>query len=414
MSRAKHVWYWTKLISKGLFVVGIFLAMFLYAMFQGGFVSWFLFYTITILAVLMLVYAAIPLGSFHVTREFSEKAVPAGTKLKVTVTISRRWPFPFLYLSVKDNIDPLLQRQMAKNSSKIIFYPTLKREMMYTYTVPKVQRGEYAFSGIHLETSDMFGLFKKEKFVPMEEKLLVYPNYHNIERWSPYEKHETETRMSSHDYVEDVTSVAGAREYVPGDKLTSIDWKVTARTGKLMTKEFEEFIGQNFLVILNNRLANDNFRAIEAYESSIELVTSIVMHAHRKQLRVGLWTLGNKSKTFDLDGGSDHQKRLVHHLATIQGERDADFAKQLKDYENMVPIGTTLIFASAEITDAILERIKLILSRRVQVYFCFIEEENNQDPFAYRRLEELRHLGAEAYTLSGGNIDHAIPSYAGD
>lgn len=414
MSRAKQVWYWTKLISKSLFVIGTYVAMFLYAMFQGGFVSWFLFYTITILVVLMLAYAAIPLGSFHVTREFSEKAVPAGTRLKVMVTISRKWPFPFLYLSVYDNVDPLLQRQMAKNSAKMIFYPTLKREMTYTYTIPKTQRGEYGFYGIHLETSDMFGLFKKEKFVPIEEKLLVYPNFHEIERWSPYEKHETETRMSTPDYVEDVTSVAGAREYVPGDKMTSIDWKVTARTGKLMTKEFEEFIGQNFLIILNNHLPNDDFRSLDAYESSIELVTSIVMHAHRKQLRVGLWSLGNKSKTFDLDGGSDHQKRLVYHLATIQGERNADFAKQLKENEKKVPIGTTLIFASTEITDAILERIKLILSRRAQVYFCYIEEENNKDPFAHRRLEELRHLGAEAYILSGGNIDHAIPTYAGD
>ncbi|UTW70466.1 DUF58 domain-containing protein [Anaerobacillus sp. HL2] len=40
--------------------------------------------------------------------------------------------------------------------------------------------------------------------------------------------------------MDDITSVAGSREYVPGDRLTSIDWKVTARVNKLMTKEFEK------------------------------------------------------------------------------------------------------------------------------------------------------------------------------
>ncbi|MDQ0254085.1 uncharacterized protein (DUF58 family) [Evansella vedderi] len=414
MRKVKNIWNWTKFIVKGLFVIGLFVGMFSYAMFQGGFVSWFLFYTISVLVVLMLLYASIPLGSFHVTRNFGDTAIPSGSNITVTVTIRRKWPFPFLYLFVKDVIDNGLKKQTAKNSSKMIFYPTIKREIEFSYDIPEMKRGEYNFYGVQLETSDMFGLFNKRKFVPMEETLLVYPNYHEIERWSPYEKHETETRLNSPDYVEDVTSVAGAREYVPGDKLTSIDWKVTARSGKLMTKEFEEFIGQNFLIILNNHLPEDDFHTVDAYEKSIELVTSIVMHAHRKQLLVGLWTLGNKSNSFPLDSGNDHQKRLVYHLSTIQGREEVDFASKLKEYEKRIPVGTTLIFASTELTDAILERIKLLLSRRAQVYFCLLDRGVKADPMEVRRLEELRHKGAEAYILSGGNIDHAIPSYAGD
>ncbi|PIB53426.1 hypothetical protein, partial [Pseudomonas sp. 2822-17] len=63
MTKTRRVLNSVKLLLRGLFVIGIFAALFSYAMFQGGFVSWFLFYTITTLVVLMLLYAAIPLGS---------------------------------------------------------------------------------------------------------------------------------------------------------------------------------------------------------------------------------------------------------------------------------------------------------------------------------------------------------------
>ncbi|MDQ7863681.1 DUF58 domain-containing protein [Peribacillus frigoritolerans] len=33
--------------------------------------------------------------------------------------------------------------------------------------------------------------------------------------------------------------VSGVREYQPGDQLSWINWKATARTSEIMTKEFE-------------------------------------------------------------------------------------------------------------------------------------------------------------------------------
>ncbi|UCZ53777.1 DUF58 domain-containing protein [Bacillus shivajii] len=414
MKQPNRLWVAIKLSLKVLFVIGVFVGIFSYAMFQGGFVSWFLFYTITMLVILMLLYAAIPLGSFHVTRDMGEGARIAGSEMKVTVRIQRKWPFPFLYLSVTDEIGDSLKKQIPAHHSKMIFYPTVKKELEYSYTVSSIKRGEYFLYGIYLETSDMFGLFKKRKFIEIKESLLVYPNYHEIERWSAFERHDMETRLSSMDFVEDITSVAGSREYVPGDKLTSIDWKVTARASKLMTKEFEEYIGQNFLVIFNNHVPNKNQPELEAYEKGIELVTSIVMYATKKRLQIGLWTLGEANRAYPLDAGADHQKRLITHLSKVEADGKGNFASRLKEYESEVPTGTTMIIVSAELTDQMLERIKVFLSRRVQVYFCLMDRGNIKDSWEEKRFEEIKRLGAEAYLLSGGNLDQAITTNAGD
>lgn len=406
--RSSRVWSWMKLIFKSLFVVGLFTAIFSYAMFQGGFVSWFLFYTITTLVVLMLLYALIPLGSFEVTRDTGEGALASGSELTVKVTVRRKWPFPFLYLALEDEMEETLKKQLPAHASKIIFYPTVKKKLSFNYSVPELKRGKYHFFGVHLSTSDMFGLFKKRKFIPVENDLLVYPDYRDIERWSAYEKDESESALSSQDFVEDLTSIAGAREYVPGDKLTSIDWKVTARSNKLMTKEFEDYIGQNFLLVFNNNIPDNRFATLEAYEKGIELVTSIIMYAYNKRLQVGLWTLGKNSRMFDLDAGGDHQKKMVTHLSKIQAEQHSNFAAHLNQAESQIPGGASVIIVSAELTDDILNRVKILISRRIQVYFGLMAKEGQSDAWERKRFEELRRIGAEAYLLSEGSLDEEM------
>ncbi|ADU28683.1 DUF58 domain-containing protein [Evansella cellulosilytica] len=413
MKKRNQVIYWIKLVFKALLVLLLFISLFSYAMFQGGFVSWFLLYSIMSLVILMLLYTLIPLGSFKVKRDLKKRAIPSGTDMTVTVNVKRKWPFPFLYLVVEDGIENKLEKQMRNVDYKIIFYPSFKKELKYSYTIPNMKRGEYFFYNVRLETSDMFGLFKKKKYVTEQDSFLVYPNYHEIERWSAYEKNETETRLSSADFIEDVTSIAGAREYVPGDKLTSIDWKVTARSNKLMTKEFEEYIGQNYMVILNNHIPNENSDTLEAYEKSVELVTSLIMHATRKQLKVGLWTLGNKHRIFSLDTGEDHQKRLIYHLSKVEGENKGSFHTGLKQYDDNIQNGTTLFFASTEITDEIIERVRIYLSRRIKVYFCLLKKHHAMDKLEEKRYRELLRIGTDAYLLTGANIDHVIKA-AGD
>jgi uncharacterized protein (DUF58 family) len=413
MTHLKKMFQAAAKVLKVLAMIAIIAGTFSYAMFQGGFVPWFLFYTVSAIIVLMLLYLAVPLGTFEVTREAGKSAVAAGSKLTVTVTIRRKWPFPFLYLIVRDDMEPALRKQLDM-SPEIIFYPTMKKELSFQYAIPAVKRGEYAFHGIHLETSDMFGLYTKTKTVAARDSLLVYPSYHPIERWSAYERHDTETRLSASDFVEDVTSVAGSREYVPGDKLTSIDWKVSARANKLMTKEFEEYIGQNFLIALNERVRDFNHETLESFEKAIELVTSIIMYAHGRQLQYGLWTMGKEAKRFPLDAGSDQQRRLIHHLATLKADTNGGFEARLKEAEDQIPAGVSLILVTTEITDAFLDRVKILLTRRIRVYVCLMITTGEQDHWEKQRFAELKRQGADAYLISDGSIDHAMTTFKGD
>ncbi|RNA66706.1 DUF58 domain-containing protein [Alteribacter keqinensis] len=413
MSYVKAVYEAVKRVLKLVLLFAVIAGTFSYAMFQGGFVSWFLFYTVATILTVMLLYLAIPLGGLEMSRSTGQEAAVAGSKLTVDVKIKRKWPFPFLYLVVEDVMDEGLKKQLG-NTPKIIYYPTIKKELTFSYTIPKLKRGEYAFYGIRVETSDMFGLFKKERYVKAKGELLVYPDHYHIEGWDAYERHDTETRMSTSDFVEDMTSVAGAREYVPGDKLTSIDWKVSARTNKLMTKEFEEYIGQNFLVLLNEQVSDMKADTLESFEKAVELVTSIVMYSQQKQLDYGLWTMGEGVVRFPLDRGSDHQQVIVHHLAKVKASRYGHFEARLKEADDQIPQGASLIIVTTQITDELLERVNVLTGRRVQVYVCLTVTTSDRSRWEEKRFYELKRQGAVTYMVKEGHFFDSLETDEGE
>ncbi|UTW70467.1 hypothetical protein KHA80_08585 [Anaerobacillus sp. HL2] len=70
-------------------------------MFQGGFVSWFLFYSTALVILITVIFALMPIGQIEVKRKFSAQRLVAGEDLKVTITITRNSFFRFHILLLK-------------------------------------------------------------------------------------------------------------------------------------------------------------------------------------------------------------------------------------------------------------------------------------------------------------------------
>src|SRR4051794_10426439 len=88
--------------AKMLGLVGLVLAAFSFAMFQGGFVSWFLFYAFSPFAIYSLFLFFYTLDDFSVNREMNKSEYRAGDNLKATVTFTRKNRFPLLFAMVAE------------------------------------------------------------------------------------------------------------------------------------------------------------------------------------------------------------------------------------------------------------------------------------------------------------------------
>ncbi|PIB71659.1 hypothetical protein AOA60_00915, partial [Pseudomonas sp. 2822-17] len=73
----------------------------------------------------------------------------------------------------------------------------------------------------------------------------------------------------------------------------------------------------------------------------------------------------------------------------------------MKEYEDQIRTGLTMIFVSTELTDEMLERVRIYLSRRIKVIFCLMDRGVKNDTWEEKRFEQIRKYGAEAYILSG-------------
>src|SRR5699024_12355851 len=104
---------------------------------------------------------------------------------------------------------------------------------------------------------------------------------------------------------------------------------------------------------------------LESFEAAVELASSIIVHASQEYFGVGLRTIGKKTMDYHIQSGPDHQRKLIRHLAKVHGEKSTSSLPQMKEIEdNKIP-QTTIAFLSTEITNEVIERIRLYASRRV-------------------------------------------------
>src|SRR3954451_6500161 len=101
-----------KKVWKFLLLLFLILLTFSYAMFEGGFVSWFLFYSFLPFAIYCMSLSFYSLNELEITRILPKSDFNAGETLKVTVKVKRANAFPLFFLLIEDHVnEPLKSAQ---------------------------------------------------------------------------------------------------------------------------------------------------------------------------------------------------------------------------------------------------------------------------------------------------------------
>lgn len=301
--RMQYVW---KLISLLLLTV----ITYVYAMFQGGFVSWFLFYSFLPFACYSLLLALYPLRSFEVTRTIGQEQFRAGEELKASITIKRKFPFPLIYLIAEETLPRRIAHLNGIDSARKILFPWFKRTVTMEYTLSHMPRGEHQFAAIRLKTGDFFGLFEKEYSFPIVRDFLVYPSYVAIPYQSPLKRYEQGNTQSNQKFIRDTSMAIGVREYQPGDRVSWIDWKASARRNTMMTKEFEQTRSHDVYLIMDRVKSS-------VFEEIVVFTASTLRSVMKNGAQAGLISFGKEQAVFPLHSGEQQLLKIYDHLARV-------------------------------------------------------------------------------------------------
>ncbi|WP_158734609.1 DUF58 domain-containing protein [Alteribacillus sp. YIM 98480] len=379
-------------------------ALYAYAMFQGGYVSWFLFYSVIVIVLFNAVFILYPLRFIEVERRIDRKLLSYNDTVKVDLILKKKVPFPLLFLSVYDEVPYGLGGQ-GQTSGTVFFFAAAKN-LSYTYEVRGNRRGEYDFSLIHLQAGDLFGFFQKERTVNLPVTLTVFPRLLPLRKWNTAQRDEQfDNFLVSSKSIEDTLSVAGVREYKPGDKMTSIDWKVSARAAKLVTKEFESQEGKGFLMILENDKID---HWTEPFESAVEFAVSFVDYCYKQEIPVGFTLLARSEMLIEEEAKLSHFQQIYKELAKVKKEKMApnttSFAKRFS--------GRSIVWISPGLTLQTLDDLQRLanLGKKLIVFYVPNETNNNLEN---ERLYHLQRQKVNVYAIQLKESSFEVTSYRG-
>ncbi|WP_066300867.1 DUF58 domain-containing protein [Bacillus sp. FJAT-29937] len=343
------------------------LVTFSYAMFQGGFVSWFLFYSFVPFAIYALFLSFYRLQHLQVSRVFLKTEYNAGESIKVEITLKRNISFPLFYIVIEDELGEKLRYSQEKNWTKSFLFPWFKKEINWDYQVNDLPRGEHHFQSIRVKTGDPLGLIEKEIHLQTDQKIIVYPAYEEL-IYRPLENHFDQGMTASKERVQRDTSMAiGIREYQPGDRFSWINWKATAKRNDIMTKEFEQRQSHD-VYILMDCMPSGRFEAIVSFSASI--IRAIL----QKGAQVGFLSSSSERVAFPIRGGEGQQTQLFYHLAKVKDDSPVPLDRIL-EAEGFLLQQNNLMLITAQLTRSLIEKAGLLVTKNGSVTIFIVKNE---------------------------------------
>ena len=387
-------------------VILLFLIAFSYAMFQGGFVSWFVFYGFLPIMLYTLLVAFYPLSDIRIERTMSKKELYADERLDVTIKISRRLRFPLFYLLIEDHQPQNMLKKHKKwkreNAKKLISL-SFQRNITLNYTIEGLPRGDYQFNKLSLKTGDIFGFIQKQRDIEMNGHILVYPRITPPQKWTPLDLAYGGQRRSRKNYEHDLTSISSIRDYIPGDRLSWLDWKATARTNSLVTKQFELPLNNDVVIVLDRTGQIETEGDQELFERSVSLAASLTDKALRTDASVGFVSIGTETKWFELENQAFQKWKIFNHLARIEREGQPEKVLEFTKYVQQLSHQSTVIFVTTKLSEQLVMLFNECITRGLAIELFIVNGSNQNVVNGF--LARLQGMGVLTHTVSNDNFN---------
>ncbi|HWL25164.1 MAG TPA: DUF58 domain-containing protein [Ureibacillus sp.] len=332
-----------KKISNLILILILMIITFSYAMFQGGFVSWFLFYALIPFLLYSFLLSVIPINIQNVQRVIKPTVVERGDNAYITISFQNKSWFPLFFLTVREM--ELDKQFIEKSNGKMsnIFFVGWKRNFEWTYEIRNLNRGQFTFQGLEFTITDLFGWTTKVKRVHDLQSFIVYPRVTTLKYQQIQMQYDQGGIASVVPIVKDTSMVTGVRDYQAGDRFSWIHWKSFAKNETLRTKEFEDRTTQHIFLCID-RTNSFNF------EDVVDLTASILRSVVRNQGDISFLSYGNTRKFYPNIKSQSQFQKVLNHLATVSPDANESIYSILtKELKNLS--SSTVIFITSNFSE---------------------------------------------------------------
>lgn len=197
-----------------------------------------------------------------------------------------------MHLRVLDELPVQFQKRDLVFTGLIAAYG----RQTFEYTVRPVKRGVYSYGDIQAYVSSALGLVERRFSLAAAQEVAVYPSYLQLRTYELLAISDRLTlagikrvrRVAQHAEFERI------KDYVSGDDRRTVNWKATARRGKLMVNQYQDERAQQVYALIDSgRVMKMPFEGLSLLDHAINAALVISSIAMRKEDKAGLITFSN-------------------------------------------------------------------------------------------------------------------------
>ncbi len=204
------------------------------------------------------------------------------------------------------------------------------------------------------------------------------------------------------------------REYVSGDDLRHVDWKVWARQDRLYIKQFEEDTNLRctMLVDVSNSMSYGN-GPLNKHEYACTIAGSLSYLLLKQQDAVGCLAFDDRIRTrVPIRSKRNHILSIVESLKTEKPKDKTDLYAILRSAAETLPRRGMMVLISDLLADPVgtLKGLKLLRQRGHDVLVFHVMDDDELDfpfsgPTRFEGLESIDHLNCNPRALREGYLE---------
>ena len=257
---------------------------------------------IIVFAVLFIVetvyYRLHALDDLNLKVDFSKNIANFGEDVELIEVAEnkKRLPLPFIILKFESPREIKFYDMMNTSSSDHLYREdmlTMKPFSKHTRRIKAkcTKRGYFVFSRVGITTSDLLLTERFVKDFESDSFLVVLPEVIDAGEMKLLNSITQSELQCRRTMLTDPFTLAGIREYAPGDPMKIINWKASARTGELMVNQDASTCAQKVHIFVNLDFYNQR-RSTSLLEKSISLAYTYLSDLAEMGIPASIYTNG--------------------------------------------------------------------------------------------------------------------------
>ena len=197
---------------------------------------------------------------------------------------------------------------------------------LFKYRVKPTQRGRFEFDTVQLRMLSPLGLWWRDRKIEMKSTVHVYPNFSAVTKYILLATMDRLQQMGIRKRRRrgEGSEFHQLREFREGDSLRQVDWRATARHGKLISKEYQDERDQNIIMLLDcGRRMRTQDDELSHFDHALNAMLLLTYVALRQGDAVGVGTFSGESRWVKPIRGTGMLNTILNNVYDLEPSAEA-------------------------------------------------------------------------------------------